>query len=312
MTERVIRQSELSAYWTCPRNFFLGSVHGGTGFKKDWSHKPAKGTSDLGTLIHDLAHAYRTPETGFTGETAWRNRLDLRRLELAQHLGLPSVGDLPKEWKDIYRKAEVMFDGYVEWLGMSGADAGEKTLGTELEISVPLGEILGDQVTLLGHIDHLVYDSVRDEVFVSDYKKVGDLDQAKDTLPINTQGRIYCVMAGIHTGKPVHRFRHDMFKDSLRTARATPPFYERYEAEYNNRQLDNTWAQMIGTVTKMVRSIQYVEANEVLHQMEFPPNPGKDCTWRCPFLAVCPMMDDGSNWQAAVSDLYVPRVGKEN
>jgi hypothetical protein len=37
------------------------------------------------------------------------------------------------------------------------------------------------------------------------------------------------------------------------------------------------------------------------------PRPSRDCSWKCPFLAVCPIMDDSKpeTWNALLEAHYV-------
>jgi hypothetical protein len=41
------------------------------------------------------------------------------------------------------------------------------------------------------------------------------------------------------------------------------------------------------------------------HQAIAYPRPSRDCTWKCPFYAVCPMFDDGSAAEEAIAEMFV-------
>ena len=40
------------------------------------------------------------------------------------------------------------------------------------------------------------------------------------------------------------------------------------------------------------------------HSQVAYPTPSRDCTWKCPFFAVCPMFDDGSAVEEAIENMF--------
>jgi hypothetical protein len=170
-------------------------------------------------------------------------------------------------------------------------------------------DILGDQVTLTGKIDRIARDRLTGEYIIEDSKTVQSLDQSRDVLQVDDQGLIYCMLVrgDPELGMTVNRFRHNSLKKVLRSAKATPPFYDRFEVRYNEEHLDNAWTHTIVTVQRMVQALQAIESDERLHHAYTIPNPSRDCSWICDFVHACPMMDDGSHWGAYVreSGIYV-------
>jgi hypothetical protein len=41
------------------------------------------------------------------------------------------------------------------------------------------------------------------------------------------------------------------------------------------------------------------------HQFVAYPRPSRDCKWKCQFFTICPMFDDGSAAEQAISEAYV-------
>ncbi len=314
MTERYFRQSEIKKFKRCPRSWWLSYQRSGYGWKPAPSDRPASGKRDVGTLVHAAIELYRNPPEGFTGKLVWRNAIDSARLALVADLGLMSVQQLSKEWQSDFDLAERMVEGYIEWLESEGSDAGEVTLGTEVEVTLPIGTIRGDEVFLVMHLDHVLRDQITGRIIVSDYKTVQSLDQAADILQIDTQGQLYCMGATYHYGEPVRNFRHDMLRKVKRTGTAKPPFYGRQNVAFNETQIDSSWKQLVATLDRMVEALQRLEADEEVHHYAVVPTPHKDCTWDCDFLGICPMFDEGSHWRKAIeeSGLFVRREGKSN
>lgn len=296
---RFIRQSEIKAFKNCPRSWLLSYKLNGAGYEFKPTDTPQSGQRDVGTIVHEALHDL------YLGKDPV-GCINVRR---ARHALENGKEPLSKEWLAVYKLATIMVLGYIDWLASSGSDAGEQTMHLERSIQVPLGTILGDEVILTAQIDRIVFDTLSNEYIVEDNKTVQSLDQTVDTLQVDDQGLIYCIAAQAGLGLKVNRFRHNMLRKVQRTAKATPPFYGRFEVRYNDTQLDNAWTHTIVTIQRMVEALQKIEADVNNHHLYAVPNPGKDCSWRCDFIHVCPMMDDGADWHGYVnnSGVYTPR-----
>lgn len=297
---RYIRQSELKKFKRCPRSWWLSYKREGNGYQFARSTAPQSGQRDAGTQVHlGLEHYYtgRDPITPLVG----------LRLEHLQSLeGLP----LSAEWEKVYRLSRTMVEGYTHWVAETGADAGESTLGVEMNMELPIGQVYGDDVILTCKIDRVVKDELSGELIIEDHKTVGSLD-VSEILSVDDQGQFYCMMAAAHYGTRVNRFRHNMLRKVLRTATANPPFYGRQEVRFTEEQLNNAWQQQYAVITNMVSALQLVEADEeVMHHRVMYPTPNPQlCGWDCDFLHICPMMNNGDDWRGALagSGIYVPR-----
>lgn len=298
---RYIRQSELKKFKRCPRSWWLSYQREGNGyeFARRAEGGPQSGQRDVGTLVHSgLEYHYTTGADGallIDSIAAGLNETD---------------GPLSPEWIKVYRLARTMVAGYQDWIQDTGADAGETTLACELNLELPIGLVLGDEIILTCKIDRVVKDELSGELIIEDHKTVQSLD-IQEILAVDDQGQFYAMMASAHYGKRVNRFRHNMLRKVLRTAAAKPPFYGRQEVRFTEEQLDNAWQQQYSVVHRMVEALQTVEANENLHHQVMYPTPNSQlCDWDCDFLHVCPMMNNGDDWRGALagSGIYVPRT----
>lgn len=94
-----------------------------------------------------------------------------------------------------------------------------------------------------------------------------------------------------------------MLKKVKRSANARPPFYEQMEVRHNVFALRNFWQRLHGTIGDML-GVRKALDEGVSHQLVAYPRPSRDCKWKCPFFAICPMFDDGSAVESAISDSY--------
>ncbi|MGH7744065.1 MAG: PD-(D/E)XK nuclease family protein [Candidatus Dormibacteria bacterium] len=264
----------------CRRQWELKYVEGIGNEDSDYRNKKA----DIGTLVHMYLEAhYKDTEDGY---------LKAKRLfEIAS----PDT----RAW------ANTMISGYLDWLAETGVDAGWKIEGVELELRVPWGEprYNGDyghdpfQVVMQGHVDLLATDAHGQRKLV-DHKTVDSLDSYARQLQVDTQMLTYAVLLEMQ-GIEISGAIHNAIKRSKRTSRATPPFYQRNEVHYNTAQIIHHRMAMEATIRGMLDARLALESGVDRHSVTYP-NPTKDCTWDCPFLSICPMMDDGSNAEAVI------------
>lgn len=300
MAVRKFRQSAIKSFKTCPRQAMLEyMMDGGYETARD-PGAPAKGGRDVGSIV-DLA--YETYYRGGDPLVA----IDAYKQSTMEELG---GGPLSDEWEKSFKLSRIMIEGYIEWLAETGIDAAEETVAVKLQLEGYIGAIRGDEVYVTGELDRLVRDTLTGELIIDDCKTV---DQMQDLrwLAMGDQLLTYNILTRMHTGEAVHRGRHTQLRKVLRSARATPPFYDRTEFPYNDTQVNNHWTHMVAVLDKMVECAQAIERDPELHHVYAYPNPTKDCTWRCDFLAICPMMDDGGYWRNSLGDLYLPRTNKE-
>lgn len=297
MTTWYIRQSEIKKFKRCPRSWWLSYKRGGYGYElPPKAAAVSAGQRNVGTLVHECIELYYTPGG------MWKYAIELER----QKAGLE--GYLTAEYeKDVLSLATIMVDGYADWIADNGHDVGERTLFVERQFEVPIGRVLGDDVVITGRVDRGVQDTLSGEIIFEDTKTVQSLDQVGFQLAVDDQGQLYCTLGAKDLNKQVNRFRHNMLRKVKRGPRSEPPYYGRHEVRFTEEQLNNAWTHTAVVIERMVQALQIVNRDEYMHHTVMYPNPTKDCTWDCDFLAICPMMDQGSDWKGALGGLYVPR-----
>ena len=95
-----------------------------------------------------------------------------------------------------------------------------------------------------------------------------------------------------------------MARKVKRTKTANPPFYDRHSRRHNEHQV----ASMRRRIHNLDIQMNVTLASELDVSAAVPtpvPTPDRNCSWDCPFHAVCPMFDDGSRVVDALDELYV-------
>lgn len=287
--KRIIRYSEIRAFQRCRRKWLNGYVLGLRLPEFDGEYEP-KIKRDAGTLVHADLERYYNGDSPVPG--VWLKTQD------------PTGGTFAAEWSKVFDLAQIMLDGYAQWLLEEGFDQGERTHGTEVEVDVPMGAMLGDEVVLRVHIDRIVEDLDFGGFIIEDTKTVDSIDK-DSSFDIDWQLRTYVLAARDILGLNVIAARHNMLRRVKRTARATPPFYARTSVILSDEILASHERALRGVLTDIIQTYHDLENGGVDYVAY--PNPTKDCSWDCDFLPICAMHDDGSDLSGVRETLYIKR-----
>lgn len=207
-------------------------------------------------------------------------------------------------WRDLDNEtdlARAIVTGYFEWLDESGADHGLTVVAPEaiLEAEMPVGYGNGEQVWIRGKIDVRVRNEGDGSRMVLDHKTVGNFTDPLRGLFLDEQVKMYLTLERLNDPNArTDGAIYNMLRKSKRTARATPPFYQRAEARHNRRVLDEFFVRLCAEVSEIVRAEEAPEASLF-------PRPTRDCHWKCPFYAVCALYDeDPSRANERIEELY--------
>ena len=197
----------------------------------------------------------------------------------------------------------VMLEGYEQWVEENGIDAELEIISTEETIIAPL---FGGEVELQGKLDMRVRRKLDGVRMFRDFKTVGgSLAEFSNMAHMNEQVMTYMLLEAT---KVDEKERSDggiftLLKKVRRTAAAKPPFYDQIEIRHNVFTLRSFWNRIHGTITDLMKSRKALDAGEN-HQFVVYPRPSRDCKWKCQFFAICPMFDDGSAAEQAISEMY--------
>lgn len=282
-------QSEASVFRECRRKWWLGTYRG-----LRPKFQPVTGPLSMGTRIHACLEALYTDG---------RNPVDVHR-ELIENdrLELVMVERDPSELDKEAELGRIMLEGYLEWLEETGADADYEVVSSEEILTVPL---LNGEVEMVGKLDMRVKrksDGVR---LFMDHKTAAGMDGIAKIAAISEQFLHYHLLEAL---KPDETERCDggvynILKKVKRTATARPPFYERIEVRHNRQQLQAYWNRFHGIVMDIMRVRAALDAGGD-HLVHAYPTPTGDCSWKCQFYAVCPLIDDGSAAESMLEDFY--------
>lgn len=298
MTEGVYRvsNSEIQTFKDCRRRWWFNYYR-----RLVPKARKVSGPLALGTRIHGALEEFYENGTDLLEAYATLMETD-REISMAEGLNLD---ELESEGE----MGRIMLEGYLRWLDEEGIDSDYDVISNEETLSMP---VIPGEVDLQGKLDMRVRRKSDGARLIRDFKTVGQsFAQYASTLHLNEQVLTYMTLEAYHN-KPGDRSDgalFTLFKKNKQTARAQGPFYDQMEIQHNDYTLRSFWKRLYGEVSDLWNVKKALDQGADHHVVAYP-RPSNDCRWKCPFFAVCPLVDDGSAAEAAISDMF--DVGNPN
>lgn len=284
-----VSNSEMSTYKECKRKWYLGYYRGLT--PKD---VPVQGALALGTRIHYALEMYYTDDANPL--EVYAKTVDEDRVWLLAEQR--PIDDFEKEAE----LGRIMLEGYLEWVEETGADSGLEFVSAEEKLSV---SIMDGKVNLIGKLDSRVKRKIDGVRLFIDHKTAVSAQNVTKIAHMNWQPKMYMLLEQLKEDEEQRcdGMIYNILKKVKRTASAKPPFYERVEVRHNKATMDSFWLSVHGVIQDINQTRKALDDGYDHRQVAYP-NPTNDCTWKCPFFAVCPLMDDGSAAESMIEDYY--------
>lgn len=197
----------------------------------------------------------------------------------------------------------IMVDGYMEWLEETGADEYLEIVASETYLEVPIPGFDLD-VRAVGKIDvraKLISNGQR--IFID--HKTADIMPKLDDLERNEQMQYYELLEHLTPGEETCQGAlYNVLRRVKRTARATPPFYDRYLITHNEHRRATFYRRTLATIREMLAVESALDTGADHHDI-ISIRASRDCDWQCPFAAICTMFDDGSRIESMLEQHYV-------
>jgi hypothetical protein len=314
--EKLLTNSEVAVWNRCRRKWWLAFYRRLAYGKIDYS-----GPREIGNRVHRALAAWYVPE-GVEPKDP-REALNEAIIEdwtkIEEQVRTHGVqGDVEQVLADratAYHEAcnleRAVVEGYVQWLTETGADANmrvtepESVLTARIEHEIPQ---LGEKIAFigLGKLDARIRrlsDGVR---LFMDHKTTGSLTEPLKTLHMDPQMLHYHLLEWLNSSEGDERCDaalYNMLKKVKRTGTAKLPFFDRVEVHHNPHSIDAYKRRLVGAARDIERATHELDAG-VDPMIVVYPNPTRSCSWDCDFFSICPMFDDGSRVEDAITALY--------
>lgn len=310
-----ISNSEIQTFKDCRRRWWL-TYYRELGFRREL--EDPTGVRNLGARIHAALQAMY--ERGVNPIEA----IDEIYYDDIQKLIEVGMDDKITKLQEEQDLAHAMLEGYLEWAAENAIDAEYDVVSVEEIVEVDSG-IPG--VKMRGMLDQRIQRRSDGARLFRDWKTTGSFGELEAMLPLDEQARFYHLLEQLdaryrakvntelgdgqdHDGRSL-MWRTDgalylMLRRVKRTAAARPPFYKQVEVRHNSKIIATTWQRVHKVLQEIVDTRDELDRGGD-HQYHCPPRPSRDCTWKCDFLAACPLFDDGSNVEGLIERHYEHR-----
>lgn len=317
---RYFTNSELGTMRRCPRRWYLSSYR-----KLVRPREIINEAAYTGTLIHEAVAEYYNRATDPFDIIEYMTATEIAAQETALIDAVDQSADIIHQNIDrIYSSKEMatlVVEGYIQWLAEEGADSYLQFVSAEEEMSVlfpskQVQDASPRDVYLLGKLDARFVDERTGARVFMDHKSVQNFSDREKWAHLDPQFLFYALIEYLDI---VKRSESDvdtdtdtwtdggivnMLRKSKRTARAKPPFYKRKEVRHSIHELRNFYVRTSGELLRILQATQALDSG-VDHHLVVPPSPTRDCSWDCPFVQLCPMMDDGSDVDGYIDTVFI-------
>lgn len=295
--------SELATFKDCRRRWWLGFYRGMRPL-----FESATGPRAIGDRVHRALERWYVPKG--THKTDPRDAIE--RLIVADWSALVQAsGSEGVSWstQELFKKdadlQRAMVEGYVKWLAETGADAEYEVVAPEAYLEADLPE-LGD-VKIIAKIDVRVLRTTDGARLWLEHKTVGSFQQKLTTINLDEQVLHQTLVERLQPDEEprVIGVLYNMLKRSRRGQTAKPPFYDRVEVHHNDHTIGSYRRRVAGTITDILHVRSRLDEGADHRDVAYP-SPSGACAWKCPFIQVCPMFDDGSRAESALGAYFTP------
>lgn len=285
-----ISNSEIQTFKDCRRRWWLNYYRNLKPVQQNYT-----GALALGTRVHAALDDYYSKGIPLLDAYAAYVEQDRR----AMLMSFRDTVELDTEAE----LGRIMLEGYLQWVDENGIDAELDMISTEEVIAMPMFD---GRVELQGKLDMRVRRKADGVRLFRDFKTVGgSFAEFGSMVHMNEQILTYMVLEAANSpeGERCDGGIFTMLKKVKRTANAKPPFYDQIEVRHNQFALRAFWNRLHGTVKDMLAVRTALDEGQDHHYVAYP-RPSRDCKWKCNFFAVCPLFDDGSAAEQAISELF--------
>ena len=255
----------------------------------DKSHGPLA----LGTNVHVALATYYSPKGSQGLALGVLSSIYQEALEQADEISAIKIEQDKK-------LARIMVEGYFQWLEETGADANLQILEPEAEIEYET-KVGSTPVLLIGKRDVIGVNTDTGIATLVDHKTCQSFNDP--ALDLNEQSRMYLLLQRLNGSTVVQNCIWNLLRKVQRTARAEPPFYKREEIYVGEQELRYFFERVHGIVRDILSVREALDRGES-HRSICYPRPSRDCSWKCQYRTVCPMIDGDPHFEDFLRDTY--------
>jgi transcriptional regulator with XRE-family HTH domain len=305
---RLISNSEIQTFKQCRRKWWLGWYRG-----LMVKNETPFGARAIGLRLHRALKMYYVPKQYEPMDPMQA----LERLITEDWSALTANGFTEEFRKKFDQEANLeraMMEGYWQWIQEEAEDADLEILEPEAYLEATLLNKSDldpadkyNEVRIIGRLDARALrrsDGIR--LFI-DHKSVQSLTAPVRTLTLDEQMLHYHLLEFLNTEEADKRCEgalYNMLRKVKRGPTAKPPFFDRVPVRHNPREIES-YQRRLTAVVDDILDVEGELDSGANHLDVAYPTPSRDCSWKCDFLSICGMFDDGSRVEAMIEQYYM-------
>ncbi len=285
-----LTSSELKSWQTCQRGWWL------TFYRQMRRVYDLPSLANVGSLYHLALESYYRSLAEDGPEVDMGKTIKDKTTELL--IAYPDYGEQIAKDGEL---AWIMVEGYEQWLQETGADYGLRIIAAEQMVEVDID----GRFKLRGKIDARAERESDGALLQLEHKTVGALGEIPKYAQAAPQFLTYDLLAYLTKpdGVATDGVIINMARRVKRTARAKPPFYDRFEVRHNVDELRAHWKHIVGVAEQIETARARLDNGEDVH-IVCPPSINRSHSWSCSCRDITPMMDDGSDYESFLQEFY--------
>lgn len=282
-----ISNSEINTYLDCKRKWYLGYY---LGLKKKEDGTEQVTALTYGTRIHKALEGWYIPD-----EAARVNpREAIRKIYAEDEANVFAAGGDMDKFHEDQKSSFFLIDYYMDKVEKEGFDLGLNYVAAEQSYEAQID----DEIIFRGQIDCIVEresDGARWNIDHKTYKSPGPEIQIAH---LNTQFLGYMFLYRENNEDYLAGSIMNIFK-KVKTTRAKDIIHREY-IRHTQLETDN-YARRLKVIGNQILKLKKKLDDGADPVFEAYPHITNQCPWRCPFLTVCGMCEDGSDWEGMLN-----------
>lgn len=285
-----ISNSEINTFLDCKRRWYL-QYHLGLRKKSDGTEQVTALT--YGTRIHSALEGWYVPD-----ESARINPREAIRKIYADDAPIVEFagGDMVK-FREDQKSSFFLIDYYMDKVEKEGLDYGLTYVSAEQGYEVEIDE----GIIFRGMMDAIVERETDGSRYIIDHKTYKAPGPEIAVAHLNTQFLGYMYLYRENNEDYLSGAIMNIFK-KVKTTRAKD-IIQREVIRHTQLETDN-YARRLRVIGNDILKLKNLLDDGGDPSVLAYPHPTNNCSWKCPFLTACGMMDDGSYWEEFLDANY--------
>lgn len=282
-----ISNSEINTFLDCPRRWYF-QYYLGLSKKSDGSEQVTALT--YGTRIHKALEGWYIPDESLRVNP----REAIRKIYAEDEANVFAAGGDMDKYREDQKSSLFLIDYYMDKVEKEGFDLGLRYVASEQSYEAQID----DEIIMRGQIDCIVERESDGARWNIDHKTFKSVAPEIQIAHLNTQFLGYMFLYRENNDDYLAGSIMNIFK-KVKTTRAKDIIHREY-IRHTQLETDN-YARRLKVIGNEILKLKNKLDDGADPTTTAYPHVTTNCSWKCPFITVCGMCDDGSDWEGMLN-----------